>query len=177
MSKARVLVSRCLLGERVRYNGKLKAAPFPLEFLDAFEVVPICPEVLAGMSVPRPPINLYQEQRTGVRAITIHNQDVTQSLRAASQKFAMRSKPIHGAILKARSPSCGLANALIYSQEQAPEANHPSGAVDGIAASELKLSYPHAVFCHEEYLSNPDGREDFALAVNKVRAVVNDANP
>ena len=55
-----VLISRCLLGERCRYDGRLK--PSILEHLAQYQVtaqhvrlVPICPEVDGGLPVPRQP--------------------------------------------------------------------------------------------------------------------------
>lgn len=58
-----VLISRCLLGERCRYDGRLK--PSILEHLAQYQVtaqhvrwVPICPEVDGGLPVPRQPCEI-----------------------------------------------------------------------------------------------------------------------
>ena len=52
-------VSRCLLGDAVRYDGESKANDTVIEQLgDLFELVPVCPEVEAGLTVPRPPVQL-----------------------------------------------------------------------------------------------------------------------
>lgn len=52
----RVLVSACLLGERVRYDGRDARASSPIltRWLAEGRVVPFCPEVAAGLGVPRP---------------------------------------------------------------------------------------------------------------------------
>ena len=47
-----VLVSACLLGENCKYNGGNNASPAILEFLKDKQVIPICPELLAGMPSP-----------------------------------------------------------------------------------------------------------------------------
>ena len=53
-----VLVSACLLGENCKYNGGNNASPAILKFLKDKQVIPICPELLAGMPSPRPPVEI-----------------------------------------------------------------------------------------------------------------------
>lgn len=52
----RVLVSACLLGERVRHNGEHKQSHDSVlqRWLREGRVVPFCPEVAGGLPVPRP---------------------------------------------------------------------------------------------------------------------------
>ena len=56
----RILISACLLGRPVRYDGRDKLLPHPL--LDRWtregRLVPVCPEVLAGFPTPRPPAEI-----------------------------------------------------------------------------------------------------------------------
>ena len=69
--RPRVGVSSCLLGHRVRYDGAEKQIPWISEDLASeVELVPICPEVGAGMSVPRPPIQLV-ERAFGIREVEL----------------------------------------------------------------------------------------------------------
>src|SRR5262245_59383849 len=82
----RVLVSACLLGEKVRYNGDAATSPSAVltKWLAERRVVPFCPELAGGLSVPRPPAEI---QGTGGRAVvngharvvTVHGVDVTDS--------------------------------------------------------------------------------------------------
>ena len=70
--KPLVGISQCLLGDAVRYDGQSKANKIVLEKLsDLFEFIPICPEVEAGLGIPRPPIQLTgsieQPKLTGTR--------------------------------------------------------------------------------------------------------------
>ena len=54
-------VSSCLLGEAVRFDGGHKRDRFVADLLGAFvEWVPVCPELEAGMGVPRPPLRLVR---------------------------------------------------------------------------------------------------------------------
>ena len=67
-----VLVSACLLGENCKYNGWNNASPAILEFLKDKQVIPICPELLAGMPSPRPPVEIKD-----ARVIRKNGEDVT----------------------------------------------------------------------------------------------------
>ena len=101
-----ILVSRCLLGEACRYDGKSK----PVALVRALEeqghtLIPVCPEVLGGLSTPRPPAELQPDGRVVNRA----GEDVTAAYRAgAEQALALaRAHNCELAVLKAKSPSCG----------------------------------------------------------------------
>ena len=54
----KVLVSACLMGKNCKYNGGNNFSREVAEFLKDKEVVEICPEVLAGFSVPRTPMEI-----------------------------------------------------------------------------------------------------------------------
>ena len=59
MSRPRFGISRCLLGECVRYDGRHKLDPYLRDQLGRLvEWVPVCPEVECGLPVPREPIRL-----------------------------------------------------------------------------------------------------------------------
>lgn len=60
-----IVVSRCLLGERVRYDGGDKAEPETIAALASrFALIPVCPEVEAGMPVPREPMDFFGDPRS-----------------------------------------------------------------------------------------------------------------
>jgi uncharacterized protein YbbK (DUF523 family) len=111
----KVLVSRCLLGERVRFDGNRKG-PFPV--LDAWRregrVVAVCPEVAGGLPIPRAPSEIPGGQGALVldgtrRVVTSAGEDVTDAF-VAGARAALALVEEHGiriAVLKARSPSCG----------------------------------------------------------------------
>ncbi|BDM65992.1 hypothetical protein NFHSH190041_34440 [Shewanella sp. NFH-SH190041] len=107
----KILISRCLLGHPVRYDGgdnRLDLACLAL-WQSQGRLVPVCPEVEGGLPIPRPPA----EQGHG-RVMTCDGQDVTaQFRRGATLAVAkVKAQGIRLAILKARSPSCG--SGLIY---------------------------------------------------------------
>ncbi len=103
----RVLVSACLVGERVRYDGKDKGSQHPVlqRWLSEGRVVKVCPEVAGGLAVPRPPA----EQQPDGRVLTNAGVDVTEAFTRGAAE-ALRLVKEHGltiAVLKEGSPSCG----------------------------------------------------------------------
>lgn len=102
-----LLVSACLLGERCNHRG----AASPRAVVDAlgerYRLVPVCPEVEGGLPVPRPAAEIAPDGR--VR--TVDGDDVTAEYRAGAEVAVTlaRNNDVVGAVLKARSPSCGSA--------------------------------------------------------------------
>ncbi len=112
-----VLVSSCLLGNPVRYDGR--AAPRGDTVLDRWRdegrVVVVCPEVAGGLPVPRPPAEIEPGRSAAAvlagqaRVMAVSGDDVTapfvQGARAALA--TARERGIRVAVLKEGSPSCG----------------------------------------------------------------------
>ena len=102
----RVLVSACLLGEEVRYNGAsaLVESHVLAQWLAEGRVVPFCPEVAGGLGVPRP-----AAERVGNRVLTRTGEDVTEHFQKGARAAldAAMAQHVRLAILKDGSPSCG----------------------------------------------------------------------
>lgn len=112
----KILISACLLGERVRHDGR--GASIIGGRLDRWRaegrLVPICPEVAGGLPVPRPAAELLGGDGHGVwaggaRVVTIGGRDVTAAFRSGARAALelARRHSIRVAVLKDRSPSCG----------------------------------------------------------------------
>jgi len=106
----KVLISACLLGERVRYHGGDARREHPA--IDRWQaegrLVPLCPEVTGGLSTPRPAAEITVTPG-GRRVLTTVGTDVTGAF-ARGAEAAARTCAAHGirvAILKDGSPSCG----------------------------------------------------------------------
>ena len=101
-----ILVSHCLLGEPCRYDGASRLDRQVIELHRAgHNLVPVCPELLGGLDVPRTPAELQADGRV----VTQDGEDVTPAYRAGAER-ALAIAREHGctvAVLKARSPSCG----------------------------------------------------------------------
>ena len=101
----KIMVSACLLGDNVKYNGGNNRHEKVLEYIKGHEVVPVCPEMLGGLPVPRAP----GEIQDGI----VRNEDGTSvdyeyRTGAAKALEIAESERIDMAILQSRSPSCGV---------------------------------------------------------------------
>lgn len=107
------IVSACLLGDNVKYNGGNNYTEAVKDFLKDKEYFAVCPEVRGGLNVPRHPC-----ERLGERVVNKAGEDVTKAffkgaeacLEDILKKWDIDE--IEGAILKYRSPSCG--SGIIY---------------------------------------------------------------
>lgn len=101
----KVLVSACLLGRNCKYNGGNNQSPRVMEFLRGREVIPVCPEELAGLGVPRTPIEIVDgvvKDRDGNSVDGAIHRAVAEILEQ------IRDEDVQCAVLKARSPTCGV---------------------------------------------------------------------
>ncbi len=102
--KIPLLVSACLAGEACRYDGASKPHPVIRELVEQGAALPVCPECLGSLGVPRPPCEVR-----GGRVFNTEGRDCTLAFQAGAQ-LALNVAQTRGcreAILKARSPSCG----------------------------------------------------------------------
>ena len=101
----KVAISACLLGLPVRYDGGAKPVSAVQKLAEKVTVTKICPETSSGLPTPRPPA----EQREG-RVWLKDGSDVTEDFERGSQisLSAVKSSNITLAVLKAKSPSCGV---------------------------------------------------------------------
>ena len=100
----KVLVSACLLGENCKYNGGNNYSAAVAEFVKDKEIIPVCPELMAGLGCPRTPIEI-----TNGVVVDRNGNNVDAAIRkAVAQALEMiRDEEIQCAILKSRSPTCG----------------------------------------------------------------------
>ena len=103
-----VLVSSCLAGISCRYDGKHSAHPLVERLVSQGQAVPVCPEVLGGLPIPRACCELV---RDGGKSKVIDQEGTDRTVAfekgARSALAVARAIGCRQAILKARSPSCG----------------------------------------------------------------------
>ncbi len=113
---ARILVSACLLGEPVRYDGRCKKFNYPQldELVKQDRVIGFCPEVAGALAVPRDAAEIQAGDGFAVldslaRVVTSNGQDVSDCfLQGAHQALALcQQHAIRVAVLTEFSPSCG----------------------------------------------------------------------
>ena len=101
----RILISACLVGDNVKYDGGNNKNPLISKLLEKYELVPFCPEVEGGLPIPRHPC----EQR-GEQVVNDLDEDKTDEFNRGADlalNICLYLK-ITKAILKERSPSCGV---------------------------------------------------------------------
>ncbi|MBY0378661.1 MAG: DUF523 domain-containing protein [Gammaproteobacteria bacterium] len=122
MEKHTILISACLLGNKVRYDGKDSFCDHPIlqQWQQEQRLIILCPEMAGGLPTPRPACQIVGSgggsavlARTA-RVISDKGNDSTECyLKGAHKALELaQTHAITMAILKARSPSCG--NSLIY---------------------------------------------------------------
>ncbi len=147
----KLLVSACLLGEPLRYDGDNNADKVShlKTLLDQWmaegRIVPVCPETLGGLPTPRPPAEAENGGGDAVLAgiakvQTYHNEDVTQAFVTGAEKTLATAQrhQCRGALLAARSPSCGVGEIYDGSHSR----NITTG--DGVTTALLKQ---HGISC------------------------------
>lgn len=111
-----ILVSSCLLGIYAKYDGtRTNENSLLMKYKDRGKYIPVCPEQLGGLCTPRHPVEIIGGSGEDVlkgqaRTKNNHGEDVTtQFIRGAEQVLYIASNfPVQAAILKERSPSCGV---------------------------------------------------------------------
>ena len=162
--RPRVGISRCLLGDPVRYDGGHKHQPSLIETLGAeVEWVPVCPELEVGMGVPREPIQLVRPgDGSRVRLVGVNSgTDWTDRMQAwASEKIAaLAALGLAGFVLKSRSPSCGPQAVPVSNGEPSP----------GMFAQALMAAMPNLPVEDDERLRDPEARASFMARVTGYR--------
>ena len=100
-----ILVSACLLGDNVKYNGGNNYNE-KIELLkDKQNIVPICPEVFGGLPTPRTPSEIIND-----KVVNQKGKDVTFQFNEGAHKVINIVNFLHikKAVLMDRSPSCGV---------------------------------------------------------------------
>jgi len=103
------VVSACLLGENCKYNGGNNYNEKVIEFLRDKKYITICPETYGGLPAPRDPSEIVITD--GLKKVMAKNgNDVTEEFFKGAEIAADKAR-LNGctqAVLKARSPSCGV---------------------------------------------------------------------
>ncbi|MCF8031658.1 MAG: DUF523 domain-containing protein [Desulfarculaceae bacterium] len=135
-----ILVSACLLGHKVRYDGRHALSEEIKALVGSEPVLALCPEVLGGLGVPRPPARFVGAAwgREGLdliegraRLLNDQGRDVSAAFVHGAREVARlaREHRVRLALLKDRSPSCGWDPAGI---------NPAGGPGQGVLAAVLK---------------------------------------
>ena len=164
--KPRVGVSQCLLGDAVRYDGASKANLIVLEkFCRLFELFAVCPEVEAGLGVPRPAVQLTgsidEPKLTGRDDPEL---DITRIMQQYCTTRPAQLDQLSGFIFKSRSPSCGLNSTPVFIDGNCITENSR-----GIFARAFCEHYPMLPVIEDIALTDNYKIEDFIKAVRQYK--------
>ncbi len=155
----RLGISRCLLGEEVRFDGGHKRDNFLTEVLGRYvEWVPVCPEVEAGLGTPREAMRLvgdpHHPRLVTIKSGTDHTRAVE---RMTAHRIAeLEELDLSGYVFKKDSPSCGIARVRIYNEHGMPGRNGV-----GLFARAFIEQFPLIPVEEEGRLCDPTLRENF----------------
>ena len=159
-------VSMCLLGAKVRFDGQHKRDSFLMDVLAPYvQWIPVCPEVEAGMSIPRPIVRL-QKDNAGKTLMVAPDSgtDWTARMERFSYKRTadLEEEDLDGYVLKKSSPTCGMERVKLYPMPSA-NAEHSQPTKDGVGlfAAALLARFPNLPIEEEGRLEDPTLRENF----------------
>jgi uncharacterized protein YbbK (DUF523 family) len=167
--RPRVGVSRCLLGDEVRYDGGHKRDGLLISTLGTIvQWVPVCPEVEAGMGTPREAIDLVASDEgvpagaARVRLLGVKSgTDWTETMAtfSAARVRELLENNLDGYVLKADSPSCGLEHVRVHRHDGVTREGR------GLFAEALVKAFPNLPIEDEVRLSDPVVRQNFIAQV------------
>ncbi len=155
-----VLVSRCLGFDFCRYDGQRLNSEIVELLRGHVHFVDVCPEMSAGLGVPRSPIRLCMNDETVEVWQPAESRSVTQQLQTAVDAVLPLFERCDGAVLKSKSPSCGLRDAKMFRGRNQPQF-HRWGS--GVLAEKILSAAANRAVDDEMRLTNVVLREHFLI--------------
>ena len=121
--KIKIGISRCLLGENVRYDGGHKLDRYITETLGKyFDYVGVCPEVECGMTTPREALRLVGDPAAPRLMTQKTKKDYTDQMQDWGRRRldGLEPEELCGYIFKAKSPSSGMTRIQVYQGNDGP---------------------------------------------------------
>jgi len=157
--KPRVVISKCIEFEHVRWNGQIISSDFVKKLMPHVDFIPVCPEVEIGLGVPRDPIRIVSVNGELRLIQPATNLDVTEKMQSFINSFLDSLPEVEGFILKNRSPTSALKDAKVYSGTEKGAAVISKGP--GFFGGEVLKKFPHLAIEDEGRLRNPRIKEHF----------------
>ncbi|MEE2924456.1 MAG: DUF523 domain-containing protein [bacterium] len=157
--RPKIILSRCLRGDKVRYNGEPLTNSLFVELQPHVDLLTVCPEVQMGMPVPRPPIQIHQSEKP---ILFQPSTGANFSDKMAKLCHQLNYSGIDGFLLKARSPSCGIIDTPHYLQPPSNKLKPGRSELgQGLFTYIMKEKYKNVVFCDEDRFAKPIFRDWF----------------
>ena len=152
-NRPKIVVSSCLNGENVRYDGKPVDDFLARDLSKYVDTISVCPEVSIGLPVPREPI-IVVRKNDSIKIVNPKTQeDFAERLDEFSKTFIKNLKDVDGFLLKSKSPSCGVSGTKTYKNENGTGFLYRRY---GIFAKNIKNTFKYYPVEDELRLKNPD---------------------
>ncbi|MEJ5306781.1 MAG: DUF523 and DUF1722 domain-containing protein [candidate division WOR-3 bacterium] len=158
--RPKILVSRCLGFEPVRWNGIVIQDDFIKKLARYVDFVTVCPEVEIGLGVPRDPIRIVKKDKSYFLIQHNTEKDITDRMEKFSKHFLKNQIDFDGVILKEKSPSCGIKNVKVYNKDGNVVENG-----SGFFAKNVLELYPDIPLESEGRLKNMYLKENFLTKI------------
>ncbi len=135
-----LVLSACLAGDNVRYDGKPVLEPFSQELARHSEVIKVCPEVALGLGVPREKVIVYKNDSAVRLFQPAKGLELTEAMARFSEEFLNSLPEVDGFLLKSKSPSCGVSRTKVYGD---PEGRLYRGTGKGLFALKVIERFPY----------------------------------
>lgn len=155
----RIGVSACLLGREVRFDGGHKHDRWLTGTLAQYcDLVPVCPEVEVGMTIPRESVRLEGDAESPRMVAPRSGVDWTAPMNTWSRRRVreLAAEDLDGFVFKKNSPSCGLFRVKVY-----PDKGMPARGGRGLFAAAFAAAHPLVPVEEEGRLEDARLRENF----------------
>ncbi|MCB1049621.1 MAG: DUF1722 domain-containing protein [Acidobacteria bacterium] len=159
--KPSIVISACLLGQPVRFNGGHCQDSFVLSLSPYVNWVPICPEMEMGLGAPRETLRLIEQSDLALVGAKSGKNYAGAALAVAQDRVqAWQGLDIHGFLLKKKSPSCGPERVPVYRDN-----GYRARSTSGLVAGAFRAAYPDYPIEDEGRLLDSGIREHFLIRV------------
>lgn len=162
MEKPKIVISKCINFEAVRYNGGIVKDGFALKLGEYVEYIKVCPEVGIGLGVPRDPLIVFKENNNFKFLQEKNNLDLTEKMLEFSKNFLKNLKDVDGFLLKSKSPSCGWSGTNIYYEREGKRFSYKG---KGIFAQRIIEKFPEVPIEDEGRLKNEEIKFHYLIRV------------
>jgi uncharacterized protein YbgA (DUF1722 family)/uncharacterized protein YbbK (DUF523 family) len=162
-ARPRIFCSQCLGFDKCRWNGVTTNNSLVEGLKKYADFITECPEMAIGLGSPRSPVRLVKQG--GSKRMLQHGtlRDVTQEMADFSESFLSRMERVDGFIMKGQSPSCGLADARLYSGME--KSGTVSSRESGLFAYSVKKLFSGVMMEDDLRLRNCGIKEHFLTAI------------
>lgn len=161
-NKPVIVISKCLGFDNCRYNGSIEQNEFIEKLSKYVEVIPVCPEIECGLTIPRESIRIVEINNKKELIQSKDNKIITEDMKNFSEKFLNKLSFVDGFILKGKSPSCGVKDAKIYATLEKGRAIRREKS---LFAEAILNHFPHIPIEDDRRLINFKIREHFLVRI------------